>query len=226
VYLVYYIRYMGLLKMSMITRVRLWDHVKIPDLLDLAGIPSAKRMVVKAVSMEAWTCKSSSDGKDSVRNYVGTILFDNNKTDTDKKTRSAKTVEIGVPLRGDDTFVAHAATMWNKSDMLRRALAKTDALNLGQPLPAVKDVDLHLRDLACLLRLVGCLLRDVGRLHRLVGQVLQEVGRLLTFLLSQAKEGNIFCKKHFSRNILRRCQNHFFANKAIIVLGKIIVFRE
>jgi hypothetical protein len=83
-----------------VTGVQLWDHVKITDLLDLAGIPSANRMVVKAVSMEACMCKSSNDGKDGERNYVGSILFDDNKTNTSKKTRSAKTSKISVPLRG------------------------------------------------------------------------------------------------------------------------------
>jgi hypothetical protein len=74
-----------------ITGVRLRDHIKITDLLDLAGTTSANRMVVKAVSVEAWMCKHSDDGKDGARNYVGSLLFDNNKTDTAKKTRSAKT---------------------------------------------------------------------------------------------------------------------------------------
>jgi hypothetical protein len=97
-------------------------------------------MVVKAVSMVAWMCKSSSDGKDGVRNYVSSILFDNNKTNTGKKMRSAKTGEISNPLRGGgDTFVAHAANVWDKSVMLRRALtklsAKTAALNLASLSP-------------------------------------------------------------------------------------------
>jgi hypothetical protein len=83
-----------------ITGVRLCDHVKIPHLLDMAGVSSTNRMVVKAVSMEAWMCKSSSDGKDGVRNCLGAILFDDNKTDTGKKMRLAKTGEISVPLRG------------------------------------------------------------------------------------------------------------------------------
>jgi hypothetical protein len=42
-----------------ITGVRMGDHLKIPDLLDLAGITSANRMVVKAVSVEAWMCKTT-----------------------------------------------------------------------------------------------------------------------------------------------------------------------
>jgi hypothetical protein len=51
-----------------ITGVRLQDRVSISDLLDLAGIPSVNRMVVKAVSMEAWMCSTSTDGKEGVRN--------------------------------------------------------------------------------------------------------------------------------------------------------------
>jgi hypothetical protein len=57
--------------------------VAIPDLLDLAGIISANRMVVKAVAVEAW--------KDGARNHAGSPLFEDNKTDTAKKTRSART---------------------------------------------------------------------------------------------------------------------------------------
>jgi hypothetical protein len=68
-----------------ITGVRLRDRVSIPNLLNLARIPSVNRMVVKAVSMEAWMCKTSSDRKDGVRNQVGTILFDNNNSKTGKK---------------------------------------------------------------------------------------------------------------------------------------------
>jgi hypothetical protein len=71
--------------------------VKISNLLDLAGITSANRMVVKAVSVKTWMCKHSDDGKDGARNHVGSLLFDDNKTDTAKKTCSARTGKITVP---------------------------------------------------------------------------------------------------------------------------------
>jgi hypothetical protein len=51
------------------------DHVTIKDLLDLAGIDSANRMVVKAMAAETWSCYHSDDGKDGARNHVGSILF-------------------------------------------------------------------------------------------------------------------------------------------------------
>jgi hypothetical protein len=38
-----------------ITGVRRRNHMTIKDLLDLAGIKSANRMVVKAVAAEAWS---------------------------------------------------------------------------------------------------------------------------------------------------------------------------
>jgi hypothetical protein len=113
--------------------------MKIPDLLHLAGITSANRMVVKAVSVEAWMCKHSDDGKNGARNYVGSLLIENNKTDMAKKTSLAKTGEITVPLRGGDTFIVNAATVWNKSGTLRNALtkaaAKKAALDLAKTSP-------------------------------------------------------------------------------------------
>jgi hypothetical protein len=107
--------------------LRRQDHVNISDLLDLAGITSGNRMVVKAVAVEAWMCKHSNEGKDGARNHVGSLLFEDNKTDTAKKTRSARTGEITVPLRGGDTFIVHAATVWNKKVTLRNATTKAAA---------------------------------------------------------------------------------------------------
>jgi hypothetical protein len=83
-----------------ITGARRRDHVTIQDLLDLSGIKCAKRMVVKAIAAETWSCYHSNDGKDGARNHVRTILFSDNRTDTAKTTRSARTGQIAVPLRG------------------------------------------------------------------------------------------------------------------------------
>jgi hypothetical protein len=85
-----------------ITGVQRRDHITIKDLLDLAGIESANRMVVKAIAAEASSCYHSNDGQDGTRNHVGSILFANanNKTATAKTTRSARTSHIMVPLRG------------------------------------------------------------------------------------------------------------------------------
>jgi hypothetical protein len=57
-------------------------------------------MVVKTIAAKSWSCYHSDDGKDGARNHVGSILFSDNKTATAKNTRSAKTGQITVPLRG------------------------------------------------------------------------------------------------------------------------------
>jgi hypothetical protein len=76
------------------------DHISIKDLLDLAGIESANRMVVKAIAAKTWSCYHSDDRKDGARNHVGTIPFTDNKTATAKTTQSARNGQITVPLRG------------------------------------------------------------------------------------------------------------------------------
>jgi hypothetical protein len=78
-----------------ITGVQRCNHVNIPDLLNLAGIKS--RMVVRAVATEKWMCYNSNDGQGGARNHVGSILFEDNKTATAKKTRSARTVQMLSP---------------------------------------------------------------------------------------------------------------------------------
>jgi hypothetical protein len=110
-----------------ITGTRRRDHVKIEDLLAQAGLESANRMVVKAIAAGSWSCFHSNDGKDGAQNHVGRILFSDKRTATAKTTRSAKTGQIEVPLRGGDTFVTHAAHVWNRSATLRQATTKAKA---------------------------------------------------------------------------------------------------
>jgi hypothetical protein len=83
-----------------ITGVRRRDHVKIEDLLAQAGLESANRMVVKAIAAETWSCFHSDDGGGGARNHVGRVVFSDKRTDLAKTTRSAKTGQIEVPLRG------------------------------------------------------------------------------------------------------------------------------
>jgi hypothetical protein len=122
-----------------ITGARRRNHVTVKDLLNLAGIESANRMVVKAIAAETWCCFHSDDGKDGARNHVGRILFSDKRMATAKTTRSAKTGQIEVPLRGGDTFVSHAAHVWNRLATLRqaptRAAAKKAASDLASLSP-------------------------------------------------------------------------------------------
>jgi hypothetical protein len=96
-----------------ITGARRCDHVTIEDLLDLAGIESANRMVVKAIAAERWSCYHGNDGKDGAQNHVRTILFTDNKTSTAKTTCNTVGQDRANqgPLRGGDTFVTHAANV-------------------------------------------------------------------------------------------------------------------
>jgi hypothetical protein len=111
-----------------ITGARRGDNVEVEDLLAQAGLKSANRMVVKAIAAETWGCFHSNDGKDGARNHVGRILFSEKRTGTAKTTGSAKTGQIEVvPLRGNETFVTHAAHVWNRSATLRQATTKAKA---------------------------------------------------------------------------------------------------
>jgi hypothetical protein len=110
-----------------ITGTRRRDHVRIEDLLSQAGLESANRMVVKAIAAETWSCFHSDDGGNGARNHIGRLLFSDRRTDLAKTTRSAKTGLVEVPLRGGDTFVTHAAHVWNGSAPLRQATTKAKA---------------------------------------------------------------------------------------------------
>jgi hypothetical protein len=107
-----------------ITNAQSRDHVKVEDLLAQDGLKSANRMVVKAIAAETWGCFHSDDGKDGAQNHVDRILFSDKRTGTAKTTRSAKTGQIEVPLRGSDTFVTHADHVWNRLATLRQATSK------------------------------------------------------------------------------------------------------
>jgi hypothetical protein len=159
-----------------ITGARRRDHVTIKDLLDLAGIESAYRMVVKAIVAETWSCYHSNNGKEGARNHVGTILFSDNRTDTAKTTRLARTGQITVPLRGGQHLRhprgPHVEQVCHTPPSTHEGGSKEGGVRLGKSFPALVE---FLRDLTPRLQLVGCFLRLVGRLLRDVGQ---EVGRI------------------------------------------------
>jgi hypothetical protein len=125
---------------QIITGARRRYHVTVKDLLDLAGIESANRMVVKAIAAETWSCYHSDDGKDGTRNHVGRILFSDKRTATAKTTRSAKTKQIAVPLRGGNTFVTQAAHVWNRSALLRAAPTKAAAKKAASDLASLSPL--------------------------------------------------------------------------------------
>jgi hypothetical protein len=97
-------------------------------------------MVVKAIATETWSCFHSNDGKDGARNHVETILFLDKKTATAKTTRLAKTGQIEVPLTGGNTFVTHAAHLWNRLATLRQAPTKAAAKKAASDLASLSPL--------------------------------------------------------------------------------------
>jgi hypothetical protein len=123
-----------------ITGTRKQDHVTIEDLLDRAGLESANRMVVKAIAAKTWSCFHSDNGIDGARNHVGRILFSDKRTASATTTWSAKTGHIKVPLREGDTFVSHAAHVWNRSASLRQAPTKAAAKKAASDLASLSPL--------------------------------------------------------------------------------------
>jgi hypothetical protein len=120
-----------------ITGCRLRDRISTKDLLERAGIPSLNEMIVSSVAMETWNARHSYDGGNGAKNYVGAIIFDQDRAL--KSTRAAAAGMVEVPLRGRDTFVSSGARTWNSSEALRegstRSSAKLAAKNLAARSP-------------------------------------------------------------------------------------------
>jgi hypothetical protein len=108
-----------------ITRCRLRDRISTKDLLERAGIPSLNVMSVRAVGMETWNARHSNDGGNSAKNYVGAIIFDQDRALKSIRVAAAGMVE--VPLGGRDMFVSSGARTWNSSKALREASTKSPA---------------------------------------------------------------------------------------------------
>jgi hypothetical protein len=82
-------------------------------------------MIVSLVAMETWNTRRSNDGGNGAKNYVGAIIFDQDRAL--KSNRAAAAGMVEVPLRGRDTFVSNGARTWNSFEALREALTKSSA---------------------------------------------------------------------------------------------------
>jgi hypothetical protein len=103
------------------------DHVQVSDLLKKAKLPSINQVTVKSTAIEAWKAYHSHDGNDNGRNMLGKLLFGDSAVHDQRHMRSSADGKILIPLRGQETFVAHAAAIWNSSIMLREASSKSEA---------------------------------------------------------------------------------------------------
>jgi hypothetical protein len=84
-------------------------------------------MVVKAPGLKAWSCNRSTESKDGARNHVCSIIFDETRSETSRKTRADKFGWVVVLLRGSNNFVTHVANIWNTSEDLQSAELNTAA---------------------------------------------------------------------------------------------------
>jgi hypothetical protein len=107
------------------------ERININTLLDKAQLPSINAMIVTAVGLEARKANMSKDGGNGNRNPFGAILFgerdEHTVSEEQRSWRSATAGQIRVPLRGHDTFVAHAAAIWNECSTLRAAKTMGEA---------------------------------------------------------------------------------------------------
>jgi hypothetical protein len=120
-----------------ITGVKRTDHVRIPDLLHKAGLPSVNELTVKAVAMESWKANHISDGRNGERNLIGKIIFPSTAASSSDINRSSRSKTAGIipnPLRGANTFAVHAINVWNASPALRAAPTKRAAAALAKTL--------------------------------------------------------------------------------------------
>jgi hypothetical protein len=102
-----------------ITGTRRRDHIKIEDLLAQAGLESANRMVVKAIAAETWGCfhKTTSAGSSSRTRGLP-------QQRAHGRRRPGRSRSL---CGGGDTFITHAAHLWNRSATLRQATTKAKA---------------------------------------------------------------------------------------------------
>ena len=110
---------------------RLDDHIRVPDLLHMSGLPSLNAMATRAVAMEAWKAFHSNDGPSGSRNPLGLVIF--NQKSNCRMSRSTMTGQISCPLPiSADTMVVHAATIWNRFPALRAATSKGAAFKAAK----------------------------------------------------------------------------------------------
>jgi hypothetical protein len=106
-----------------VTGKRRTDHIRVPDLLHSAGLPSVNSLAINALAMETWKAYHSSDGPNRSRNALGNVLFP--PTIGEASSRPSRSVTAGIipcPLpQMANTFADHAIRLWNKHPSLRQA---------------------------------------------------------------------------------------------------------
>jgi hypothetical protein len=112
------------------------DHIRIPDLLHHAGLPSDNALAIHALAMETWKAYHSFDGPSGSRNALGNVLFPPNGGGS--SSRPSRSVTAGIVPRPlpqmANTFAEHAFALWNKYPALRQAGTRRAAQKIAKSL--------------------------------------------------------------------------------------------
>jgi hypothetical protein len=101
-------------------------------------LPKLGALGVNGRALE-WFGHYLSGGRQAVVWESSTMFGSNKNNDVDdfsnvRATRSTSNAEITIPLRGLDTFVVHAARVWNSSPELRMAASSASATSIAYKL--------------------------------------------------------------------------------------------
>jgi DNA primase len=117
-------------------------HHKLLDLHKATKVNTYNNISIRAVATEAWKCNMSSGN----RNELGARIFGDlvqgtaNRNQVVKSTaaaRSSRSITAGrvpVPLRWENTCIAHAARAWNATPALRAAATLAEAKRAARSL--------------------------------------------------------------------------------------------
>jgi hypothetical protein len=119
-----------------LTGTRARDHRRVSDVLADARFKSVNEMAVEATAMEAWKAYVSADGGAGERNPAGQLIFGPRSAvlGNARPTRSVTAGILPIDLRGMDTFVVHAADIWNRAPLLREAKTLGEAKRVAKQL--------------------------------------------------------------------------------------------
>ena len=118
-----------------LTGKRLKDHIRIPDLLHKAKIPSYNSVVAKSTAMETWVAMTSSDGPRGSKNPLGIAM-----SRPSRSTRSNLNGEVPNAYKiGTSTLANRGIELWNANPDLRNAVTKAEerkvAIRLSKSVP-------------------------------------------------------------------------------------------
>jgi hypothetical protein len=115
------------------------DHIKVGTLLRRARLPSLNQIAVKAMALDSWKAFQSYDSPVTdmnaprARSLISRLTF-NSLTSAERTSRARTDGQVDIQLRGENTFVRFASTLWNASRALRSACTRGKVKNIATKL--------------------------------------------------------------------------------------------